>query len=320
MRENRTVRARTLAKWLLRGTDRLLSAVCLIALLAVGGLAAYIVVDTGRLMREADSAQYRALRPDAAGGAASFGLLVARNPEVVAWLTLEDTGVDYPVTQGKNNQKYINTSALGEFSLSGAIFADARNAPDFSDTLTILYGHNMTGEAPETARTPEGGSLLGDALALLLKLGWIALVLALALVFVVGLFTQRGDSMDPAFQERDIVLFFRLDRKPEAGEAVVFRDADGAPRVGRAVAVAGDTVEIDELGLKINGFYQDEPYVTGQTLRFEDGPDYPLLLGEGEVFVLFDVREAGGDSRSLGPLEAGQLLGRVMLLLRHRGF
>ena len=245
---------------------------------------------------------------------------MARNPEVVAWLTLEDTGVDYPVTQGKNNQKYINTSALGEFSLSGAIFADARNAPDFSDTLTILYGHNMTGEAPETARTPEGGSLLGDALALLLKLGWIALVLALALVFVVGLFTQRGDSMDPAFQERDIVLFFRLDRKPEAGEAVVFRDADGAPRVGRAVAVAGDTVEIDELGLKINGFYQDEPYVTGQTLRFEDGPDYPLLLGEGEVFVLFDVREAGGDSRSLGPLEAGQLLGRVMLLLRHRGF
>ena len=147
MRENRTVRARTLAKWLLRGTDRLLSAVCLIALLAVGGLAAYIVVDTGRLMSEADSAQYRALRPDAAGGAASFGLLVARNPEVVAWLTLEDTGVDYPVTQGKNNQKYINTSALGEFSLSGAIFADARNAPDFSDTLTILYGHNMTGEA-----------------------------------------------------------------------------------------------------------------------------------------------------------------------------
>ncbi|MBR3860735.1 MAG: class B sortase [Oscillospiraceae bacterium] len=80
-------------------------------------------------------------------GVASFGLLVARNPEVVAWLTLEDTGVDYPVTQGKNNQKYINTSALGEFSLSGAIFADARNAPDFSDTPTILYGHNMTGEA-----------------------------------------------------------------------------------------------------------------------------------------------------------------------------
>ena len=131
------------------------------------------------------------------------------------------------------------------------------------------------GEAPETARPPAGGSLLGDALALLLKLGWIALVLVLALVFVVGLFTQRGDSMDPAFQERDIVVFFRLDRQPEAGEAVVFRDADGAPRVGRAVAVAGDTVEIDALGLRINGFYQDEPYVTGQTLRFEDGPDYP---------------------------------------------
>lgn len=155
MRENRTVRARTLAKWLLRGTDRLLSAVCLIVLLAVGGLAAYIVVDTGHLMREADSAQYRALRPDAAGGAASFGLLVARNPEVVAWLTLEDTGVDYPVTQGKNNQKYINTSALREFSLSGAIFADARNAPDFSDTLSILNGHNMTGEG-----VAEGGPIL----------------------------------------------------------------------------------------------------------------------------------------------------------------
>lgn len=71
--------------------------------------------------------------------------LMALNPEVRAWLTVDDTGIDYPVLQGKTNMDYINKDVYGKYSLSGSIFSDCRNAPDFSDFYTLLYGHHMDG-------------------------------------------------------------------------------------------------------------------------------------------------------------------------------
>lgn len=63
--------------------------------------------------------------------------------EVVAWLKIDDTNIDYPVMQASDNTKYLNTDPYGDYSLAGSIFADSRNASDFSDYYTILYGHHM---------------------------------------------------------------------------------------------------------------------------------------------------------------------------------
>ena len=73
------------------------------------------------------------------------------NPEVlreisedaIAWITVDGTGIDYPVMQGKDNSEYLNKSPFGKFSLSGSIFLDARNKSDFSDAYSLLYGHHM---------------------------------------------------------------------------------------------------------------------------------------------------------------------------------
>ena len=62
---------------------------------------------------------------------------------MIGWLTIPDTGIDYPVMQGRNNEEYINKDPFGEFSLSGSIFLDSRNRADFSDAYSILYGHHM---------------------------------------------------------------------------------------------------------------------------------------------------------------------------------
>lgn len=69
--------------------------------------------------------------------------LVALYPDVRAWLTLEDTSIDYPVVQGEDNSTYVNLSVEGAFSLSGSIFLDCQNAGDFSDLYSIIYGHHM---------------------------------------------------------------------------------------------------------------------------------------------------------------------------------
>lgn len=61
----------------------------------------------------------------------------------VAWLTINDTGIDYPVMQGSTNDDFINMDPYGDYSLSGSIFLDYRNSKDFSDPYNLVYGHHM---------------------------------------------------------------------------------------------------------------------------------------------------------------------------------
>ena len=63
--------------------------------------------------------------------------------DMVAWITVDGTNIDYPVMQGDTNSDYINTNPYGEYSLSGSIFLDSRNSADFTDDYSILYGHHM---------------------------------------------------------------------------------------------------------------------------------------------------------------------------------
>lgn len=63
--------------------------------------------------------------------------------DFVAWLIIDDSGIDYPVVQGSNNAEYLNKNAYGEYSLSGAIFLDSRNNSHFEDDYSVVYGHHM---------------------------------------------------------------------------------------------------------------------------------------------------------------------------------
>lgn len=63
--------------------------------------------------------------------------------DMVAWITIDGTNIDYPVMQGIDNVKYLNTDPFGEYSLSGSIFLDSRNRPDFTDEYSLIYGHHM---------------------------------------------------------------------------------------------------------------------------------------------------------------------------------
>ena len=62
---------------------------------------------------------------------------------MVAWLTLEETPIDLPIMQGKDNSEYLNKDPYGRYSLAGSIFLDSRNHPDFSDPYNLVYGHHM---------------------------------------------------------------------------------------------------------------------------------------------------------------------------------
>lgn len=103
----------------------------------------YAIWDSGQVHSAASAGNYTLYKPTAEDEGASFEDLRANNPDVFAWLTVYGTNIDYPVVQGQNNIKYVNTDAKGKHSLSGAIFLDYRSGPNFSDFSSILYGHHM---------------------------------------------------------------------------------------------------------------------------------------------------------------------------------
>lgn len=72
-----------------------------------------------------------------------FETLQAINPDIIAWIYIEGTAINYPVVQGDDNGYYLKHLADGSYNGSGAIFMDYRNDSDFSDSHTIIYGHHM---------------------------------------------------------------------------------------------------------------------------------------------------------------------------------
>ena len=88
-----------------------------------------------------DILQYRPNVED--GSEPSFEELRAINPDVVGWITVYGTNIDYPVLQGKDDLEYISRDVYGDFKLTGSIFLSSENARDFSDSYSLIYGHHM---------------------------------------------------------------------------------------------------------------------------------------------------------------------------------
>ena len=72
-----------------------------------------------------------------------FDALRETGPDIIGWLTLPDTAINYPVTQTDDNEYYLHHLYDGTYNKTGCLFADYENKEDFSDRNTIIYGHNM---------------------------------------------------------------------------------------------------------------------------------------------------------------------------------
>jgi signal peptidase I len=163
------------------------------------------------------------------------------------------------------------------------------------------------------------GSLLYDLLLLVAQIAAIALGAVVIFSFVFGIMRVTDPSMEPHFQDGDLVLFYRLDKDYSSQDVVVYEN-NGFLTSGRVVAKGGDTVNIDSRGLLVNGSYQQEQGITDETTQVADGVTFPLTVPEGSVFLLGDNRDEAVDSRIVGCVPVDQTLGKVIGLFRRRGF
>ena len=72
-----------------------------------------------------------------------FKELMEINDDIIGWITIAGTSIDYPIVQASNNRSYLRHDWNSNKSKYGSIFMDCHNAANFSDNHTILYGHNM---------------------------------------------------------------------------------------------------------------------------------------------------------------------------------
>ena len=73
-----------------------------------------------------------------------FDELQAMNPDIYAWVTIPDTDISYAVLQRAGEEEYYSKhSENGAYYSGGSIFSQDYNQKDFSDPMTVLYGHNL---------------------------------------------------------------------------------------------------------------------------------------------------------------------------------
>jgi len=166
---------------------------------------------------------------------------------------------------------------------------------------------------------PREASIWRELLNLAIKTTVIVLAFVALSTFLFGIMRYQEPWMAPSIKDGDVVMFYRYNQSGYMPRDAVVLMYNGKKQVRRVVATAGDTVDITEGGLMINGAMQQEPDIYQKTERYRDGIDFPLTVPEGQVFVLGDSRKDVMDSRVYGCVDIKDTLGKVMAVLRRRG-
>lgn len=72
-----------------------------------------------------------------------FDALRVTCPDIVGWIEIPGTVIDYPIVQGEDNIFYLKHLPDGTANVNGSIMMDQVNSPVFADDVTILHGHHM---------------------------------------------------------------------------------------------------------------------------------------------------------------------------------
>lgn len=84
---------------------------------------------------------------DSASIANSLASLSSKYKNIVGWISLPGTALDYPIMQAADDELYLHHSYNGKYSRVGSIFLSYENASDLSDRYNVIYGHNMLDES-----------------------------------------------------------------------------------------------------------------------------------------------------------------------------
>lgn len=192
-------------------------------------------------------------------------------------------------------------------------------------------------QAPEAPEEPRRRSFIAELPGLLLT----ALVIAVVIkTFLLQPFWIPSESMLPTIEVNDRVMVNKLAYRfgePQRGDVVVFRDPreeqieESIPEavirsvleavgirtrgdedlIKRVVGLPGETIEVRDNHVLVNGAPIEETYLP--EVFMPDEP--PITVGPDEVFVMGDNRDASFDSRRFGAIPLDDLVGEAFVTI-----
>lgn len=171
-----------------------------------------------------------------------------------------------------------------------------------------------------TSRLPPGARAFFDWMVV------IAVALLVAFVvrtFVIAHFVVEGESMFSTLDTNDRVFVNKLSYRlhdPNRGDVVVLHQVTGASErdlIKRVIGLPGETVEVRNCAVLIDGRVLNEPYLDPAVVTPTDcGGDYVLdgVVPDDHVFVMGDNRGGSQDSRVIGPISEDDLVGRAFVV------
>ena len=109
----------------------------------------FLIYDTYMVEKSALNDSYENLDPaiNEETGEIDISALQEINPDVIGWLTIDGTNINYPVLQGDLNYSYLNRDMEGNSSLTGSLYISYSANRYFEDDYTIIFGHHINGGA-----------------------------------------------------------------------------------------------------------------------------------------------------------------------------
>ncbi len=170
----------------------------------------------------------------------------------------------------------------------------------------------------KTVTTVTKKKKLGPLAKLLIKIAVLVIIVVIVLTWILGLHRMTGNNMFPFVKDGDLCIVYKLDDYT-TGDVVLYRNDEGKMKLGRIVAVGGQSVDFPKDGGYTVDGYQPSEEITYQTFG-ADGVKYPIDVDDDEAFIMNDFRSDTDDSRQFGGVKKSDIDGKLLFLIRRRGF
>ncbi len=124
--------------------------------------------------------------------------------------------------------------------------------------------------------------------------------------------TVTGPSMNPTLTEGERVMFLYTTNVDRGDIAIIRDDSRGYYLIKRVIGIGGDTVEVKDSVLYVNGEHVPEAYLKDKDWSVDD---FTIEVPEGKIFVMGDNRCDSYDSRLAGPFDVTDVYGKYLLTI-----